>query len=115
MWLPPQVVVLRAAPAGFSFDDSGVDPVVRNRTNAIAFIGYVVESDLVEDTIVRPGGGVVVTRRDNVVDLVTCQFEPDFDPSVDTPVIAYLPGFRRLDSGRLDQTCSAVLSAVEAG
>ncbi|MGH3628737.1 MAG: hypothetical protein ACRDRL_15050 [Sciscionella sp.] len=69
------------------------------------------DSDLVEATILRPGGGVVVTRRDNVVDLVTCQYEPDFDPIVDAPRISSVPGFHRLGNKRIDPTCTDARNA----
>lgn len=110
MWLPPQVVVLRTAPAELTAQPpSGVDPVVVRPGGDVAFIGYVVEADLVETTIVRPGGGVVVVRRDAVADLLTCQYEVDFDPGDDAPLISRLPGFGRVADGRQNPVCATLL------
>lgn len=110
MWLPPQVVVLRTAPADLTAQPpTGIDPVVVRPGGDVAFIGYVVEADLVEATIVRPGGGVVVVRRDTVADLLTCQYEPDFDPGGDAPLLSRLPGFGRVVDNRQNPVCATLL------
>lgn len=117
MWLPAQIVELGTRPPVLSDQSGGqgLDPVVTTPHSTTAFIGYVVESDLVEATIVRPGGGVVTTRRDNIVDLTTCQYEPDFDPGGDAPLIVHLAGsdFERTRGARETKPCGDVLADAE--
>jgi len=119
MWLPAEVVTVRSAPAGLSpVKDpnlqGGDTPVVHSDRSA-SFIGFVLESDELETTILRPGGGVVVVPRESVVAQQPCQFEPDFDPGEDRPLIAHLPGFKMTTDARIVPVCLTVLANSSGG
>lgn len=114
MWLPPQVVVLHSAPVDLiAHRDGRSDPVLTRPDGGVAFIGFVVDADEVESTIVRPGGGVVVVRRADVADLRTCQYEPDFDPDDDSPLIDRVTGVERVAPDRQNHTCTDVLADAQ--
>lgn len=59
------------------------------------------------------GGGVVVVRRDDVADLRTCQFEPDFDPDEDAPLVYHLTGIDRVRPDRENPTCTDALAEAQ--
>ncbi|WEO93399.1 hypothetical protein A6P39_004820 [Streptomyces sp. FXJ1.172] len=120
MWLPAEVVTLSSEPAGMRDSDGAVvtaepghrssyDPVLRREHGRVAFIAYVIDSDMVEETLLRPGGGIVVVHRSDVVDVATCQLEPDFDPGDDAPFLTHLPGFHAADFARETPICDDVL------
>jgi hypothetical protein len=69
---------------------------------------------MVEETILRPEGGIVVVRRANVTDAVPCQYEPskDFDPGTDAPLIAQLSSFNAVHADRQNQACLWVLDKL---
>jgi hypothetical protein len=119
MWLPAEVVTVRSAPAGLSpardANLRGGDTPVVHSDGSTSFIGFVLESDELETTILRPGGGAVVVPRASVVDQQPCQFEPDFDPGVDRPLIAHLPGFQMTTDARIVPPCLTVLASSSGG
>jgi hypothetical protein len=88
---------------------------MRHADGSASFVGYVLESDLLETTILRPGGGVVVVPREAVVDQQPCQFEPDFDPGDDRPLISSLPGFKTTPDPRIVPVCQTVLATTSGG
>ena len=114
MWLPAEVVTVQPVPTGLS---PAVDPHLRGGDTPVAhegkaasFVGFVLESDMLETTILRPGGGVIVVPRESVKDQQPCQFEPDPDLGDDRPLISYLPGFRATPDTRMVPICQAVLA-----
>ena len=119
MWLPADVVTVHSAPAGLSPAKDpalrGGDTPVSHADGSVSFTGFVLENDMLDTTILRPGGGVVVVPRVSVVDQQPCQFEPDFDPGEDRPLISYLPGFRMVPDTRIATPCLTVLAETSGG
>ena len=119
MWLPAEVVTVRSVPTGLSPAKDpnlrGGDTPIAHADGSASFIGFVLESDMLETTILRPGGGAVVVPRDWVVDQQPCQFEPDFDPGVDRPLISHVPGFKTTPDTRIVPVCQTVLADTAHG
>jgi hypothetical protein len=117
MWLPPQVITVKNAPGCMLMkpDTAGACSgsryyqVVRRDGGQVAFVGYVLDKDMWEETILRPDGGVLTVNRSNVTDVVACQDEPDFDPGDDAPILAHLSVFRAVQAERQNHRCLDVL------
>jgi hypothetical protein len=123
MWLPAQVITItqsrdlcvslpRDAPGSCA---AGKYDTAITGNGETSFIGYVLDADLAEETILRPGGGVVVVHRDEVRSVLTCQYEPDYDPGDDKPYFARIDAFQATEASRQNPLCSDVLKAKKAG
>ena len=116
MWLPPQVVELDRAPACMTVPagtpgactGSARYPVKRLADGRVAVVGYILDRDLREETILLDGGGLLTVDRHTVADLTPCQDEPDFDPRGDAPLLSLLSGFH---PAQQDQPCAALVTA----
>lgn len=115
MWMPAQVIVVKS---GVIATPTAAD---RNKlyavpldTGSVAFVGYVVADDGTQQTVVRPSGGVLYIKdADLVATSVPCQFEPDFDPNDDAPLMTRLPEFPRILGKNETPQCDAVLGRFQ--
>lgn len=114
MWVPAQVIVVKSGVVATP------TPADRNKlfavaigTKSVAFVGYVLADDGTQQTVVRPSGGVLYIKDADVVETsVPCQFEPDFDPGDDAPLITRMPEFPRIQGKNETPQCDAVLGRV---
>lgn len=116
MWLPAQVVELKSAPACLNLapgspgacTGSTKYPVRRLADGHVLVIGYILDRDLREETVLLGGGGLLTVDRSAVAELTPCQDEPDFDPRSDAPLLVSFGGFQ---PAQQDLPCAALVES----
>lgn len=102
MWLPAQVVTIHGATAAITLD---APPVAEKPTDLqsgkladgdLVFVAYILSRDSSGFTIMTVVGRVVHIPVLDLTDQVPCQFESDYDPRYDEPLLFFLPGHGEL-------------------
>jgi hypothetical protein len=127
MWLPAQVVTV-APSAGDTLEGVPLGPAVSGQAAAEkldpadidtkrvrlpggswAFVAYILQQDSSGYTLMTVRG--LLVRVPALDGQVTCQFEPDYDPTYDTPLLLFLPRGRHLPHSA-NQTCGNWMKAL---
>lgn len=83
-------------------------PVKRRDNGDWVFVGFVLDKDPLEETILQGGGGLMTVERSAVMSMIPCQDEPDFDPRSDAPFLAWLSG---IHPDQQDLPCAKVVTS----
>lgn len=118
MWLPAQVVSVHATPT-IVLD---APPVATKPTSLqseklangdLAFVAYILIQDSSGFTIMTVAGRIVHISASDLADQVSCQFESDYDPRYDEPLLFFVPGHGELPRDS-NQTCHYWMDMLKA-
>jgi len=119
MWLPAQAVTVRPTaditlemPATRAPSSEPSDShAVRTADGDLAFVAYILSQDSGQVTLLTTGGRILQVPAAHLTDHLICQWEPDYDPGYDTPMLIWLQRLGHVPR-EVDPTCAYWLNRL---